>query len=78
MLLTLSISANHLNATEERKVLVKFYFYHDTSYVLLLWMLASTKSFSKVEEETNKIRKHQSKKTMKRLWDKLCNFTKKM
>ena len=42
-------AANHLNATKERKVLVKFYFYHDTSYFPLLWIFACVKSFSKVE-----------------------------
>ena len=42
-------AANHLNATKERKTLVKFYFYHDTSYFPLLSMFASVKSFSKVE-----------------------------
>ena len=42
-------AVNHLNANKERKVLVKFYFYHDMSYFALLWMFASVKSFSKVE-----------------------------
>ena len=42
-------AGNHLNATEERKVFVKFYFYHDTSYCPLPWMFASVKSLSKVE-----------------------------
>ena len=41
--------ANHLNATEERKSLVKFYFYHNASYFPLLWMFASVEYFSKVE-----------------------------
>ena len=47
-------AANHLNATEERKILVKFYFYHDTSCFPLLWIFASVKSFSKVESGKQK------------------------
>ena len=44
-------AANHLNTTKKSatEVLVKFYFYHDTSYFPLLWMFVSVKSFSKVE-----------------------------
>ena len=42
-------ASNYLNATEERNVFVKFYFYHDTSYCPLLWMFASVKSLSKTE-----------------------------
>ena len=45
-------AGNHLNATKERKVLVKFCFYHDASYFPLVWMFASAKSFSKVERES--------------------------
>ena len=55
-------AANHFNATKERKVFVKFYFYHDTSHFPLLWMFEIVKSVSKVirkniQWQNDKIRK---------------------